>query len=115
MKQNIKPKLISNRIYRKMFKKNLKIKSTNDKNLIIVKDFLKSNWYILLISSFLLFILYLKYKENKKIKEKFDFEEKNKQNIEESLDKATEANISDYQIVQRNGPKLSNNIPEYIF
>jgi hypothetical protein len=115
MKQNIKPNLISNRVYQKMLKKSLKKKSTNEKNLIMVKDFLISNWYILLISVFVLFILYLKYKENKKKKEKFEFEEKNKNNIETSLDRATNANITDYQIFQRNGPNVSNNIPKYIF
>jgi len=115
MKQNIKPNLSSNRVYRKMLKKSLKKKSTNDKNLIMVKNFLMSNWYILLISSFILFILYLKFKENKKKKEKFDFEEKNKQNIEDSLDKATDSDIKDYQIFQRNAPNISDNIPKYIF
>ena len=115
MKQNIKPNLISNRVYRKMLKNSLKKKSTNEKNLIMIKEFLKSNWYMLLISVFVLFILYLKYKENKKQKEKFEFEEKNKKNIEDSLDRATNADIADYQIFQRNGPNLNTNIPEYIF
>ena len=36
-------------------------------------------------------------------------------NIETSLDRATNVDIADYQIFQRNGPNLNNDIPEYIF
>jgi len=109
----MKPALISNRVYRKMFKKSLKKPSSNDKQLITVKEFLTSNWYILIISFFVLFILYLKYQENRKKKEEFKFEDK--KNIETSLERATTADIADYQIFQRNGPNLRNDIPEYIF
>lgn len=59
----IEPKLIEKRLLKKILKKKYKNKNTNMKILSSTKSFLVSNWYFILIISFIVFLMYLKRKE----------------------------------------------------
>lgn len=60
---DIEPKLIDKRLLKKLFKKKYKNKNTGEKIFYNLQTFLIQNWYIVLIISFIIFILYLRRKE----------------------------------------------------
>lgn len=109
MKQNIKPMLISNKFLKKLQKKHFKSQTKIQKFISNSKSFLINNWYILLIISFVCFLLYLKYVENKKKKEHME-----NININEIIEKKPRS-ILDYQQVQRVSPNISKKVPKYLY
>ena len=110
---NQKPKLINNKMLKKLIKKEFNKKSFGQQKYNLFTQFIKNNWYILLIASFIFFVLYLKYHDKNKHVE--DFNNNKKQKKIKHTDKHTNKNLLDYQYTQRNGPDLDNNIPKYIF
>ena len=109
MKQNIKPMLISNKCLKKLQKKHFKSQTKTQKLLSNSKSFLINNGYILLIISFVCFLLYLKYVENKKKKEHME-----NINIKEVIEKKPRS-VLDYQQVQRVSPDISKKVPKYLY
>lgn len=107
---NLKPNLINNKMLKKLIKKEFNKKSFGQQKYNLFTQFIKNNWYILLIASFILFVLYLKYQDTNIHIEKFNNSKKEKKKI-----KPINKNLLNYQFTQRNGPDLNENIPKYIF
>lgn len=107
MKENIQPDLIARKVIKKLNKKHFKNQSKSEQLMSTSKLFLINNWYILLILSFICFLLYLKYDENKKKKE----------GLSNTNIKKTESikSLNDFQQIQRVAPDVNNLIPKYLY
>ena len=121
MNINIKPKLITDKIYKKLLKNEFKKKTYSNNIINYSKEILLNNWYILIILSFVFFILYLRFKENKNKKniketeklnntENIDHTENidNKLNSENKIliNESTDDFLNNYQNIDRVIPKF---------
>ena len=107
MKENIQPDLVARKVMKKLNKKYFKNQSKSEQLISTSKLFLINNWYILLILSFISFLLYLKYDENKKKKEGLSNTKIKKEN--------TNKNLNDFQQIQRVAPDVNNLMPKYLY